>query len=431
MKLPWLVVPTLCFNFSTAYAAEDYSQVASDIAAKTKTIVEANKNNPELEQFKNKSQQATEQQNEIAKAVTETAMNNARSGQTQAQIRKVFPNLKPEELKTVVGGQTSQESIVYKGPILFLSLSMPEPAIKEAFRVAVEKHIPIDFIGLVTKSPRLQDSVMYLRSIAKEAGVSEEPWVQLAPNDFVKYGVNMAPTLVQDEGNGHFHRLEGSLNVDYFNEQVKSAQSDHSYLNDKAGPSFPIKETSLIDDLKERMNQIDWEAKKKQAVDRFWQNQYFTDLAPAQKNESWGIDPTARVKSDVTNREGQVIARQGDVTNPLALPHLPVRMIVINPLRPEELDFVKEYRTKHPFQGQTVIMGTTFTRDRGWDVLKNTTETLKARIYLAPQVLVERFKLTGTPAVIETADKIFHVQQFDTRIPANGQTINKVDIQHE
>lgn len=433
MKVQWLVAPTLCFNVAMVGATTnandiDYSQVAAGIAANTKTIVEERKDNADLIKIKEQSQNQVVSQNTLSQQLTEQAMANARSGQTQAQIQKVFPNLKPDELKKVIGGQTAQESVVYRGPILFMSLSMPEPAVKEAFRVAVEKHMPINFIGLVTASPKLPDTVAYLKKLAKEAGVSEEPWVQLAPNDFIKYQVNMAPTIIQDEGNGHFHRMEGSINIDYFIEQRNAAEETHNYVNEKVGPSFPIKEKSLIDDLKERMAKIDWETKKKQAVDRFWQNQYYTDLPPATKNASWRIDPTVRVKSDVTDRSGNVMARKGEITNPLSMPHMPVRMMVFNPLRPEEIEFVKKYRTDHPFQGQTILMGTTFTRDRGWDVLKSTTETLQSRIYLAPQTLVERFHLSGTPAVIETAGKYFNVQQIDTRIPENGQIINKVEI---
>ena len=438
MKALWLLVPTLYCSGTLFVHAEnttsgetDYSQMGAEIAAKAKKYAEAGKKDPSLLKIRDQSQQLVEKQAGAVQTVAEQAIKNARSGEAQAQIQKVFPDLNSSDLKKVMGGQGDQQSVVYHGPVMFISMSMPEPVIKDVFRISVEKGIPLNLIGLVTESPRLQDTVMYLKKMAKEAGLSQEPWIQLAPNDFIKYHINMVPTLVQDNGQGSFHRMEGSINIDFFNEKVKEAASDNDFLNEKAGVSWPIKEKNLIDDLKERMTKIDWDAKKKKAVDNFWNNQNYIDLPPAQKNESWAIDPTVRVIKDVTGRNGQVLARAGEVRNPLTVVPVQVRMFVINPLRPEEIQFVEKYRQQKPFKGQTVIMGTSFTRDRGWDVLENTTKTLKARIYLAPNEVINRFHVSGTPAVIETAGKVLHVQQFDIRIPDNNQEIHKTGVTSE
>ena len=58
-----------------------------------------------------------------------------------------------------------------------------------------------------------------------------------------------------------------------------------------------------------------------------------------------------------------------------------------------------------------MVLGTDFTT-KGWDVMQKASNTLQARIRLAPPELINRFRLTATPAVIQTINTAFGVQQL-------------------
>ena len=83
-----------------------------------------------------------------------------------------------------------------------------------------------------------------------------------------------------------FHRLEGSINVNYFLDAV-AQQEGADRLNQRVGPIWQIEEISLVDEMKKRMEAIDWEAKKTAAVQRFWGNQRMYSL-PRQARTSSG-----------------------------------------------------------------------------------------------------------------------------------------------
>lgn len=412
MKKALLVVLTLFGNSAAVYAEDDYSQIAADIASSTKAIQEAAASSAVNTQIVRDADRIVAQQKDAANKLSRQVLESVNRDNTQRQIQKVFANL-PEKQRlqlTAVSTQTAPK--VQRNGMLFVSMSMPTPSLMSALQVAADHDIPVSFIGLIKGTKQVPDTIMVLKKLAKKAKLTTEPEVLLNPVDFVKYGINVVPTLIKDDGAGHFHRLEGSINADYFYDAINLEEADGKYVNQRVGPTWQIEEKNLIDEMKDRFAAIDWEAKKREAVQRFWQHQKFTDLPAAVKDEKWMIDPTVKVLKDMKDKSGAVIYRAGDVINPLEKAPLPLRMIIINPVSQPEIEFVKRYRKEHPFQGQTILMGTNFTRDKGWDVMQNVSTALNGRVQLMPKEVAARFQLSGTPAVIETKGKVFGVQQF-------------------
>nr|MBG9386379.1 conjugal transfer protein TraW [Klebsiella pneumoniae] len=86
------------------------------------------------------------------------------------------------------------------------------------------------------------------------------------------------------------------------------------------GPVEKISEPDLIDVAKKRLANIDWEEKKKQAIERFWTKQNFNELPRAPKSRTREIDPSVMITSDISTPDGTVFAHAGDVINPLCDP---------------------------------------------------------------------------------------------------------------
>ncbi len=396
----------------------DVDALSREMAINAKAIQQQAMKDPTKLVMRTQAEQITDEQHEQAQKITDEAMRKAASVQTTQQIGKVFGNMKQGDLAAVLGADKVSTSDKDKAAALgngmmFLSMSLPDKDLMASLEVAARYSMPVAFIGLLKGSGTITDTARQLRVIARKAGISEdrEPQVLLNPVAFEKYGVTVVPTIIRDMGDGSFHRLEGSINVSYFEDAV-AQQEEGERLNQRVGPTWKIEELSLVEEMKKRALAIDWKGKQDAAVARFWNNQTMHSLPPASKDERWMIDPTVKVVKDVVDPKGNVLAKAGTIVNPLAQPYAALRMIVINPQSQLELDWTKAYREKNPFAGQTMVLATDYTREQGWDVMRRANEHLQTRTRLLPKELIERFHLAATPTVIETTGTVFAVQQF-------------------
>lgn len=405
----------------------DLDAISRDMAIKAKAIRQKALNDPAMQGMYSQAETITDEQRAQAEAMTHDAMKKAASIATTNQIGSVLGNLDKKDLVAVLGADREKardkpDAAASGNGMMFLSMSMPDKDMMAALEVAAKYSMPVSFIGLLKGTKTITDTSVKLRNLARQAGVSEDrdPEVLINPVGYERYGVNVVPTIIRDMGDGTFHRLEGSININYFEDAI-AQQIGNDRLNQRVGPTWQIEEINLIDEMKRRMESIDWEAKKKAAVARFWQNQSMQSLPAASKSERWMIDPTVKVVKDVVDNKGNVLAKAGTVVNPLAQVYAPLRMIVINPQSQVELDWVKDYREKNPFGGQTMVLATDYSKDQGWDVMKRANEYLQTRTRLVPRELIERFHLAATPSVITTSGKVFSVEQIAIAVEEKGE----------
>lgn len=263
------------------------------MAIKAKAIQQQARQDPALTAVAQQAEQITDEQQAAAQALTNDAMKKAASSQTAAQIGKVFGDMKQSDLVAVLGGDKAAkndkpEAMALGQGMMFLSKSMPDKDLMASLEVAAKFSMPVSFIGLLKGSGTITNTAKKLRGLAQQAGMSEdrEPQVLLNPIAFEKYAITVVPTIIRDMGDGTFHRLEGSINVNYFLDAV-AQQEGADRLNQRVGPIWQIEEISLVDEMKKRMEAIDWEAKKTAAVQRFWGNQRMYSL-PRQARTSSG-----------------------------------------------------------------------------------------------------------------------------------------------
>ena len=396
-----------------ASAATPTVPIAEGVSQGQETPSGENRN--QFQAIKDQSLKLAEQQQSLSQMVADASRTQAASNETAKSIGTIYKDVNAKALKNIMGGQQSGVGgvdVVRETGLLFLSMSMPDNDVSAALEMASSHGVRVAFVGLPNGTRNIPEAMRFMKKLAAKAKIepANEPDVGIDPNAFTKYGVRVVPTLVRETGDGHFHRLEGSINWSYFDDSIKQMPQGQ-WLNLQAGQVWKIEEINLIEEMKQRMAAIDWEAKKKGAIERFWSNQKMHHLPAATKTERWMIDPTVRVTKDMQDRSGQLIARAGTVLNPLASAHVPLRLLVINPASERELQWAVQYQQSNPFGGQTMVLGTDFTT-KGWDVMQKASNTLQARIRLAPPELINRFRLTATPAVIQTIGKAFGVQQL-------------------
>jgi conjugal transfer pilus assembly protein TraW len=186
------------------------------------------------------------------------------------------------------------------------------------------------------------------------------------------------------------------------------------------GPVRPISEPDLIDRMKQRVAAIDWAAKKRQAIARFWTHQRFIPLKPATHTQKRDFDPRVTLTRDITRAEGFVIAKQGTVINPLDKRPFTQAVVVFDPLDPRQLVWLKQVipsLKKRPGVQRLTFIATQFDREQGWKAYTQLTEALEAPVYLLTPDLVARFTLTVTPSVITAQNHRFVIEEIAPSAP--------------
>ena len=164
--------------------------------------------------------------------------------------------------------------------------------------------------------------------------------------------------------------------------------------------------------MKQAAANIDWETKKKQAVKRFWKNYKTFELPQATEERQWLIDPTVRVVKDIKNGKGEVLARAGDVLNPLTQFPMSLRIFVINPSIAKEIDWLKNELKK--VSGMFQVHITHVDKSNGWENLNEIRSALGTPVFLLQAQVLKKFDITATPSVVQTRpDGLIQVEQVN------------------
>lgn len=155
------------------------------------------------------------------------------------------------------------------------------------------------------------------------------------------------------------------------------------------------------------------EKQKEQAVERFWHRQEFATLPPADESEHFRINSTVKVREDITNPSGDVLARAGDVVNPLEQAVEPRTYVVFDSRSEKQMRWLTDYLEGDEVRGRVMLIATRLSRDEGWEHLQELHNYLQQRVYMLQPQMIERFQLSASPAVIQTnlTDAVFEIQQ--------------------
>jgi conjugal transfer pilus assembly protein TraW len=180
------------------------------------------------------------------------------------------------------------------------------------------------------------------------------------------------------------------------------------------GPIREIAEVDLIEEMQSRVSQIDWAAKKREALARFWGRTEFYTLPEATEDRERLIDPSVTAPRDVTAPEGTLIVRAGQHVNPLDRLPFTQRLVVFDATSPAQVEFALRLgREAAPLR--VTYIATRLDRESGWEGLGKIETTLNAPVYLLTPDLRDRFQLERSPCMVEAKGKAFAVKEFKVK----------------
>lgn len=348
--------------------------------------------------------------------------------QRAADSAKIMKGEALELANDVVGKHTKQQLAAEDQKrmssfkfLVFVSYSLDDASLNDILTsIAGREDTAAVFRG-VPENMKIDEGMRKIQLLAMK--IDPVPNIILNPELFTQHNVKVVPTVVMrsdDNPDKAAISVKGLFDPAWLEKRFKAGETGD--LGAK-GPIEMIAERDLIEVMKERVALVDWEAKKTDALERFWGNQTFIQLPVARKDNVRRIDPTVIVTKDIVTSTGEFVAKAGDRVNPLNTRPLTQAYIVFDPLDKKQVERVKAVSAElKPTVAAVNYLVTQFDKENGWDSYTAISDALDAPIYLLTSDVKKRFQIEKVPTVI-TADK--------THFIVTEKAIKSGDTTHE
>jgi len=194
------------------------------------------------------------------------------------------------------------------------------------------------------------------------------------------------------------------------------------------GTTYAIAERDLEELAKERILKIDWNAKKEEAIKRYWENRSktFIKLPRATVDSVRRIDPTIVLTQDVRDARGKVLLSKGQTFNPFDRSDFTQIVIVFDgsdsvQIPAVELLISQAKERKIPVK----LIASEIDATKGWDGFTALRKRLGENIFLLTPEIKERFELRVTPSIIsgDNKAKMLVVEERRPRILMKTESI--------
>jgi len=288
---------------------------------------------------------------------------------------------------------------------IFVSQSMPEQLLStlyQSFETQPDDgHVEIVFRGLKPDQRSVSQMMRDIWKFISDNGLKPEVSITLNPTLFRELNVTSVPQIAHIMPDGEVARVKGMLNHHFFLAQLDDAETLDLGVQ---GELFSISERSLIEVIQERIAEIDWDQKKRNAINSFWRNYLYEALPPASVPKSFYADMRVLVSKDIPDGRGGLIARKGEMINPFdsvaGMTNYNRRVIVFDPNHASQLSWAK-YQVEAALKlNQRPVPMLTNIIEGDIETFPKVERFLKTQIYLLIPEAVKRFSLSESPTLV-------------------------------
>lgn len=198
---------------------------------------------------------------------------------------------------------------------------------------------------------------------------------------------------------------------------TSTASADEAFARRKEpvlslGPLVEIAERDLIEVMKERLAKVDMEKMKARALNTFWDKQTFAELPRASRHRVRALDPTVLVPADMTAADGTVIHKAGDRINPLDMRPFTQRLVIIDPLDPQQVALAKKQVADYGAKQNVLVILSRVAREQGWDGFAALQNEIDHAAYVLRDDVRSRFAIDFVPSVVTADRHSFYIEEF-------------------
>lgn len=387
----------------TASADQANDQAVKEMIDSARAIIDETKRRPSYS-----GEVLTPQQRAIQQAI-------ATAGQAQRL---------PSHQSPVPAQDTPSTAPSPEGMVVYLMTTFPDlPSTLTAFGAQVQAYaranpgslaqVHVAVRGLLPGTRHLGDTMRALQPIVSQFQREQDLLftpefaphpiqVSLNPKPFREFNAgDEGPAIAIVKTDGTIVQSRGTLSI--------AASLDH---HDKfgslavLGPTTPFVERDLLDEIQDRVEELDEDAIKQGAQDRLWARlatpQVSLPLSEAYKRVE--LDMSFRLQKDLKDQNGKVLVPAGTSFNPME--HMPFTrtMIVFDPSRSEEIERIDHYLShKKPSRYNVRLIATHFATAAA-PTAREAQQELEAHfdvpVYLLDRAVLNRFAINELPTVV-------------------------------
>lgn len=259
--------------------------------------------------------------------------------------------------------------------------------------------------GVKNKEDMLKE-LMHWQQLVLDSGSSAT--VNLDPTIFKSYHVTSVPTIIHEKDGELVSRVTGLTNVEYLKNKKGNLGT--------AGPSKDIAEVDLLEIIKDKIEKLDFNKMKSDALNNYWKKQQFQIFPAVVKYKQKKVTPSVVIPQDIMSPDGQVVAKRGKI-NPLNVIPFRLKLIFFDARMDWQRKIARrEYQNVET--GIQPILITTNVYGDGWQTFQDATEKYgdKARLYLLQPGMAERFNVTSLPSVVTADSNEYTIDEYPEEV---------------
>lgn len=403
-----VVLAVLTTIFSQVSAAEDYHEYAKDLVDREKEI----RGNAKtiLGDFPIKPE-ISDDALSLARDVVSRSMDSYKS--ELDQVKKDFDITLPDRVKAV---DDEGEWVN-----ILISRSLGESTLKQIMASVEGYDVPVRFVFRgIPEGATINDSMRDFASWSRD--LPSRPEAVLNPTLFSDSQVENVPRMMWMDAGNPIASVDGITNPKWLKNQIDLGEK--GYLGVR-GPVEEISERNLIEVMKEKMLGIDLMAKKQESIDTYFERTQFIYLPEAKEDRTRYIDPSVVVQKALRNAKGEVVIPAGAGFNPLTMRPFTLRLIVFNPSREEELEWLADLERENYLKD--MYIASELDGARGWDQLQAAQDMIDDNIFLLKTDVWQRFDIEKTPSIVTSEGLMFRIDEInlDKSEEDKQQQVNK------
>lgn len=280
--------------------------------------------------------------------------------------------------------------------VLFVSWSMGDAALAESLATASATGMTVLFRGIPDGDnfPKA-----FLRIHQLVPGVDPVPNVLIDPPKWAEWGIDTVPTMVLTHNGTPIARVRGLTDPAWLQQEVSAGRKGDLGTR---GPTAVPSERDLMAVLQEKAAGIDWESKRESAIQSYWDRAELQVLPHVTRPEDRRITLASRVTKDIVTPEGVVIARAGDIIDPLRARPFTQRLVIFDATDKDQMAFAAAQARDHR---NTVLMTTDLDRSAGWDGMREINAQLGSSVYLLTPDIRDRYRIRSVPSVVYQSEE--------------------------
>lgn len=293
----------------------------------------------------------------------------------------------------------------------FVSFSQPVSELKDILKVASEVDARVILRGMRPEDRMVNQTAAAMYGIAKE--FSPTPKVSIDPRLHKVFGINQVPAMVyRNSKSNHTVSVNGVASLDWFLEKARDSKKTENL--GAVSTTYDIIERDVIEEIQERVAAVDWDAKRRKAMNRYIQNLPDFLIPTAQEDAIYKIDPRVQFHKDVKAKDGTLLATKGQVVNPIDhFPGMSLTLYIFDGLSEQQRALVhEEIKNGH---GKIGLMTSRIDKEEGFKFISDLSKEYKQQVYMLQERMINRFQIRKLPVQIYLGNGEIIVREYGVR----------------